>query len=162
MSSNARRLLSVGVFTLGVATLSVPAFLASGCAYIPPQGVVSQEAVVQAAAAVIQERYPQSSAQLGPSQVVAITPTEMTGSSKSRRQISVIIRQNYTGNYEPVVRVLKVVDWASVGWDADPETAQVTRAHPLRGNEWHPLDYLPYEEQELYDAIRARIAPARL
>lgn len=92
--------------------------------------------------------------------VVAVTPVRMDGGSKTRKEISVLVRRNFTGAYDPVVRVRQFVEIGSPTVSASPETANAAWAVPVAGNEWHAIDYLPYEEQALYDAILLRVAPA--
>lgn len=114
--------------------------------------------VFQAAKSVVQERYPMSAVSEEAGFIVALTPVRMDGGSKTRKEISVLVRRNFTGAYDPVVRVRQFVEIGSPTLSANPETANAAWAAPLAGNEWHAVDYLPYEEQALYDAILQRVA----
>jgi hypothetical protein len=116
------------------------------------------ERAMAAARAVVQDRYPMSGASDQGGFLVALTPVVMDGGSKTRKEISVFLRRNFTGAYDPVVRIRKFVDVATPELRANPESANAARAMPVVDNEWHALDYLPYEEQELYDAILEKIA----
>ena len=109
--------------------------------------------VLAAAKTVIQERYPRSSFSEKSGVVLALGPVTMDGGSKTRTQISVLAKRNYTGAYEPVVRVSYCVEVGQPGLLADPESGNMARAQPIRKQRWHVLDYRPYEEQEIYDAI---------
>ena len=68
-----------------------------GCqAYELPKTGPSQTAVLEAAKSVIQERYPMSAASERPEHgafVTALTPPAMDGGIKTRKQISVVVRQ---------------------------------------------------------------------
>jgi len=94
-------------------------------------------------------------------QVFALTPVTMDGASKSRKQISELALRNFTGAYEPVVRVRQLIDVAQPPVKSDPESGSVTQAQPLAFHEWQALDFLPYEEQEIYDAILAKLSKDR-
>ena len=136
----------------------------SGCAesFSPSQGwgmvdlpEVSPTAaeVVAAAKSVIQQRYPRSAVSEKSGVVLALGPVTLDGGSRTRTQVSVLAKRNYTGAYEPVVRVCYCVEVGQPDLLADPESASMAAARPIRGQRWHVLDYRPYEEQEIYDAI---------
>jgi len=118
------------------------------------------DAVLDAAASVIQERYPSSSLSRRSGLVLANTPVVMDGGSKTRKMISVRVLRMFTGAYEPEVRVRKEVEVGFPETNANPETANAALAKPVASNMWQTLDYLPYEEQELYDAIQAKVNAA--
>jgi hypothetical protein len=133
------------------------------CMNLPSTGPQQSE-VLQAAKEVIAERYPQSTASEKAGYVIALSPVSMDGTWKTKKQISVVLVRNYTGAYEPVVRVWKLVESGSPTIANNPEAPgysyQITDATPFATNEWTPLDYLPFEEQEIYDAILAKLAKA--
>lgn len=128
-----------------------------GLTHFPPTAP-GYEQVLDAVQQVISERYPMSAVSREVGFVVALTPVRMDGGSKTRKEISVLVRKNFTGAYDPVVRVRQFVEVGMPSLDSDPETANIGRAAPLARNEWQALDYLPYEEQALYDAILERIS----
>src|SRR4029453_19333475 len=132
-----------------------------GCETLP-RPTVSQQAVLEAAKQVIAERYPTSSAvsQEGPQvYVVAVSPVRTEAAWKTRKQISVIVQQNYTGNYTPVVVVRLDEEVGDLYAKSNPESPTFVHAAPLQDNKWRPLDRLLYEEQEIYDAILAKLQP---
>ena len=117
--------------------------------------------VVAASKAAVETRYPMVSALERSGSVIAFSPVFMDGGSKSRKQISVVALRNFTGAYEPVVRVRQFVEVGMPPLGTDPESANVSAAVPLVTHKWQALDFLPYEEQELYDDILARLADAK-
>jgi hypothetical protein len=126
-----------------------------------PDTYPPKEAVFEAAREVIQQRYPMSSASAEHGQVFALTPVTMDGTYKSRKQISVLALRNFTGAYEPVVRVRQLVEVAQPPLKSDPESGNLVQAKPLAFNKWQALDFLPFEEQEIYDAILAKLSKDR-
>jgi hypothetical protein len=122
-----------------------------------PDAYPAASDVLDAAKGVIGERYPLSSSSAEGGFVYALTPVAMDGASKTRKQISVYALRNFTGAYEPVVRVRQYVEVGSPELKVDPESASPRRAAPIAGNKWQALDFLPYEEQEIYDAILERL-----
>ncbi len=127
-----------------------------------PDTPPARKDVLTAARSAIAEAYPHSATSCSPDSgfVIAVTPVEMTGGSKTRKQISVMVLRNFTGAYEPVVRVRQFVEVGSPGVRANPESGNAVYAVPLANNEWHTLDYLPYEEQALYDTIMKKLEEA--
>jgi len=147
----------------------VKPFLIAGCLPLAlgacmnlPDTRPHQSEVLQAAKEVIAERYPQSTASEKAGYVIALSPVSMDGTWKTKKQISVVLVRNYTGAYEPVVRVWKLVESGSPTIANNPDAPgysyMITEATPFATNEWTPLDYLPFEEQEIYDAILAKLA----
>lgn len=136
--------------------------LALGACMNLPDTRPHQAEVLQAAREVIAERYPQSTASEKAGYVIALSPVSMDGTWKTKKQISVVLVRNYTGAYEPVVRVWKLVESGSPAITNNPDAPgtsySITDANPFATNEWTPLDYLPFEEQEIYDAILAKLA----
>jgi hypothetical protein len=132
----------------------------AACMNLPQTG--PQEAdVLRAAREVIAERYPQSTASEKAGYVIALSPVTLDGAWKTKKQISVVLVRNYTGAYEPVVRVRKLVA-SNSPVATNPEAAAysytITEAVPFAMNEWTLMDDLPLEEQEIYDAILAKLA----
>lgn len=123
-----------------------------------PDTYPAQADVLEAAKGVIGERYRLSSASTEGGFVYALGPVVMDGGSKTRKQISVYALRNFTGAFEPVVRVRQYVEVGSPELKVQPESASSSRAAPIAGNQWHALDNLPYEEQAIYDAILQRLA----
>lgn len=127
-----------------------------GMVDLPDVSPTSAE-VVEAARLVIQERYPRSAVSEKSGVVVALGPVTMDGGSKTRTQISVLAKRNYTGAYEPVVRVCYCVEVAQPEVLADPGSASLAKAQPIGRERWHVLEYRPYEEQDIYNAILDRL-----
>lgn len=123
-----------------------------------PEAYPTQTDVLEAAKAVVEAQYPMSAASMEGGFVYALAPVVMDGASKTRKQISVYALRNFTGAFEPVVRVRQYVEVGSPILKADPESASPHRSAPIAGNEWHALDNMPYEEQAIYDAILERLA----
>jgi len=157
MSSARKELRPHLTLLAAVAALALPA-----CTVTPPASTPSEEAVYTAAASVIKEKYPLSGTFRNSSSFMALTPVEMDGGYKSRKQISVLVRRTYIGGWEPIVRVTKLIDTArptmSNNVEAPALAWKVTEAVPFAVNDWEPIDYLPYEEQEIYDEILRRVA----
>ena len=109
--------------------------------------------VFDAAKAVISSKYPMSQCSERKGFLVALTPTELEGATRTRKQISVLIWRNFTGAYEPVVKVRQYVQMESPYTKADPGSGNAALAKPLGRTEWQFLDDRPYEEQEIYEAI---------
>jgi hypothetical protein len=129
-----------------------------GCSlYDLPDTPPGRDQVFAAAQAVIQERYPMSTAVKKSDHLFALTPVEVMGGSKARRKISVWVKQNYTGAWEPAVRVVLQEEYAQPPFEGDPSSVHPDAAMPVVKERWRPLEYLPVEEQELTEAIRARI-----
>ncbi len=129
----------------------------SGC-YSSPQVGPQKDTVIEAAALVVKERYPRSVVVARSDSIVALGPTEMFGATKSRKQVSVWVKETYVG-WEPSieVRLTAQLDEPRVG-AYDPESASPNTARPLAAPaEWHALQRLPNEEQVLYDEILARL-----
>ena len=111
--------------------------VAAGCQELPPPKV-NPETVFQAAREVIESRYPQSASSAGNGFVLALTPITTDGGSRTRKQIAVDIRQNYTGNFEPVVAVRTLVEADDPITMSQPGTTQnwgtiIRDAGPLGG-----------------------------
>ena len=133
----------------------------SACTVTPPASNPPEEAVYKAAESVIKEKYALSGTFRNSSSFMALTPVEMDGGYKSRKQISVLVRRTYIGGWEPIVRVTKLIDTGrppmSNNVEAPALAWKVTEAVPFALNDWEPIDYLPYEEQEIYDEILRRV-----
>jgi hypothetical protein len=153
--SSARR--SPGYVQLRGAALAVGVFFL-GCQELP-EPRVSRESVLEATKEVVAKRYPMYRASEEGAWVYAVGPVEMQGASKTRKQVSVRVLQNFTGSYDPEVRIRQYAEIGTTPMGGDPEAASVSLAHPLAANQWQPLEYLYYEEQEIYDEIRARLEP---
>jgi hypothetical protein len=123
-----------------------------------------QNELFQAAREVIAERYPMSATSEKAGYLIAMSPVRMDGTWKTRKQISVLLVRNYTGAHDPVVRVWTLVDRGEPTIPNDPEAPgysyTITDARPFAKNEWTPLVNLPHEEQEIYDAIIAKLGPS--
>jgi hypothetical protein len=135
--------------------LALPIVVSSCQLYEMPKTGPSAQAVLDAAREVITARYPMSAASQGTPEegfVAAVTPPALEGGAKTQRRISVIVRQNYTGAYEPVVRVRQYVDMATP-LNGSPQAESPALAAPLDENRWRVMGYLEYEEQELTQAI---------
>ncbi|HVR73252.1 MAG TPA: hypothetical protein VMT52_02930 [Planctomycetota bacterium] len=132
--------------------------LGLGCSTVP-EGKVPRDAVFRAASEVLTERYPQSWSTLKDDVLVAVTPMEVEGATKVRKQISIMIGRNYTGNYEPIVRVRKSFDLGSPHYRPNPETDNLALAAPVAAPEWRHYDDMLLEEKDLYDAILQKLQP---
>jgi hypothetical protein len=132
--------------------------VAAGCQELPPPKV-NPEAVFQAAREVIESRYPQSASSAGNGFVLALTPITTDGGSRTRKQIAVDIRQNYTGNFEPVVAVRTLVEADDPITMSQPGTTQNWRTPPLPWGKWRVLDTLPYEEEAITNDILQKLEP---
>jgi hypothetical protein len=132
--------------------------VAAGCQELPPPKV-NPETVFQAAREVIESRYPQSASSAGNGFVLALTPITTDGGSRTRKQIAVDIRQNYTGNFEPVVAVRTLVEADDPITMSQPGTTQNWRTPPLPWGKWRVLDTLPYEEEAITNDILQKLEP---
>ena len=132
--------------------------VAAGCQELPPPKV-NPETVFQAAREVIESRYPQSASSAGNGFVLALTPITTDGGSRTRKQIAVDIRQNYTGNFEPVVAVRTLVEADDPITMSQPGTTQNWRLPPLPWGKWRVLDTLPYEEEAITNDILQKLEP---
>ena len=129
----------------------------SGCGvYEIPQTGAPEERVLEATRDVITDRYPMSITSEDYAYVLALTPAEAVSGSTTKKQISVRLVQNYTGSYEPIVRVRQYVDMATASLDGDP-AAHPSLANPFADHRWRAMGFLEYEEQELRDAIREKL-----
>jgi hypothetical protein len=109
---------------------------------------------------VINERYPMSALSERGGFLYATTPVELTANSRTQKQISVIVQRNFTGAYIPIVAVRLYSDVGTPSFRGNPDspnTAFYPDANPLALPEWQALDYLPYEGQEVYEAILKRL-----
>lgn len=138
-----RALLSVGIVSC----------LCSGCAVTLPQTGPGVDEVFAAAKQVIQDQYPMSAPVTRSNVIVAVSNGELDGSYKTRRQITVRLRRNYTGAWDPQVRVVKHVETSEPRLAADPESPDPGHAHPVGFRKWTPLQHMTYEEQELRERI---------
>jgi len=129
-----------------------------GCQELPDPRV-SRESVLDATKEVVAKRYPMYRASEEGAWVYAVGPVEMQGASKTRKQVSVRVLRNFTGSYDPEVRIRQYVEIGTTPMGGDPESSSVSLAHPLAANQWRPLEYLYYEEQEIYDEIRTKLEP---
>ena len=128
-----------------------------GCQNLP-EPKVSQRAVFAAAEEVVAQRYPMYAVSRESGFVYAVSPVEMNGGSKTKKQISVLATRNLTGSYAPQVRVLRYVEIGTPSTGANPESASANYlATPVDANRWQALDYLRYEEQAIYDEIMQRL-----
>jgi hypothetical protein len=134
------------------------AALAAGCLNLP-EPKVTQASVVQAAKAVIADRYPMHSISEESGVILALSPVHLDGSSRMRKQIAVHVKRNYTGSFDADISVRKWVAMERSHMTGDPEAPSPVEAQPLVSTEWQFLDSLPYEEQELYEAIQQRLQP---
>lgn len=132
--------------------------LVTGC-YNLPEPKVTERAAFEAARQVIESRYPLSASSVENGFVVATTPVALEGNTKTRKQISVVMKRNYTGSYEPVVRVRHLAEVGTPFPKSDPQTDDLGVAVPLAQDEWRTLGYLPNEEVELSNAILAKLQP---
>jgi len=132
------------------------ALVTVGCLNLP-EPKVSQQAVFDAAEEVVAKRYPMYSASKESGSVYAVGPIEMNGGSKTMKQISVVVTRNFTGSYNPQVRVRQYVETGPPPLGANPESASPNVARPVDTNRWQVLDYMRYEEQAIYDEILARL-----
>jgi hypothetical protein len=137
--------------------------LVAACINVPPMQEPGNEAVFKAARDVIAARYPNCLWSEENGYLLARTPVTLDGHYKTRKMISVLVRQTYLG-HEPIVRVTRLVDIGEPALKNNPEAPllsyRITDTIPFAENEWLALDYAKYEEQEIYDAILARLYPA--
>jgi hypothetical protein len=141
----------------------LPLLLGSCELYELPETGPSARAVLDAAREVIAARYPMSAASEPNAEqgfVTAITPPAMEGGAKTQRRISVIVRRNYTGAYEPMVRVRQYVDMATPLEGSPTRTDSPALASPLDQNRWRVMGYLELEEQALTEAILRKLGTA--
>jgi hypothetical protein len=126
-----------------------------GCQlYSLPETGPKRSQVVDAARTVIEQRYPLSAASQKGDLLLALTPVEVEGLYKTRKQISVSIRRNYTGAWDLMVRVVKHVEVSEpVAFGVDPESENLSLAKPVGTQRWQPLQNLPVEEAALKDEI---------
>ena len=132
--------------------------LAAGCAarYNVRPTDPTRAAVLAAVSEVIQERYPMSRTHTTDGYVLAVTPAKLEGATRTKRSISVMVEQNYTGAYEPFVRVRHDVDVATpiVG---EVSSTNPVKASPFGRERWRPMGHLELEEDALATAILSRI-----
>ena len=137
--------------------------LATACVNVPPMQEPGSAAVFQAAKEVIAARYPNCRWSEENGFLLARTPIALDGSYKTRKMISVLVRQTYLG-HEPIVRVTRLVDIGEPKLKNDPEAPLVsyrlTDTTPFAEHDWLALEYAKYEEQEIYEAILAKLYPA--
>lgn len=133
----------------------------AGCAgYDYPDTPPQKDEVFAAAREVLQERYPMSSASEGHAQLFALTPVDLEGNSRSRKQISIYVSRNWTGAYEPTVAVTQYIEWAEPPVQlSDPGSDLPARTSIHPSSRWRPLQRLPMEEKSIYDAIMGRLLP---
>lgn len=142
----------------------LPVIVASCELYELPKTGPSAKAVHDAAREAIAEHYPMTAAsESRPEEgfVTAITSPAMEGGAKTQRRISVVIRRNYTGAYEPVVVVRQFIDMATP-LEGSPEAESPALAAPLDKNRWRLMGRLEYEEDELTAAILRKLGTAGL
>ena len=130
-----------------------------GCSVneLPTTGA-PRNAVLDATREAIAEQYSDmniASADLG--YVLALSPPAIEGATTTKRQISVRLVQNYTGAYEPIVRVRHYFDIATPSMEGDPAAHPIS-ASPFADHEWKPMGFLPHEEEALRAAIREKLA----
>jgi len=132
--------------------------LALGCApnYNLKATEPTRSAVLDAVSEVIHNRYPMSRTHSEDGYVLAVTPVTLEGVTRTKRSISVRVLQNYTGGFEPVVRVRHDFDAAT------PEVGEVSTTDPVKASpfgreRWRPMGYLTLEEEALAAAIREKI-----
>jgi hypothetical protein len=132
-----------------------------GCRlYDLPETGPAEESVFAAAEQVILSHYPMATATRRSNAVLALTPVRMDGGYPSRTQITVHVAQNYTGAWEPRVRVTRHVDVAEPPLDANPDSDAPGNAHPVVRTHWKPLVHLDYEAERLRDEILAALSPS--
>jgi len=166
MTPSAGRPLSAGHFrtyrlvvALGLATTGA---CFSGCStppykfQLPPQGPARQD-VLETASDVVRERYPMSTVSMDGGYLLAVTSPQMEGGARTMRRISVLVEQNYTGHFQPLVRVQHDVDVAT------PTVAEVDATHPLKASpfgksRWRVMGYLEHEEVALTRAILDKLS----
>lgn len=128
--------------------------VSSGCQlYQPPETGPGEEVVFEAARQVIAERYPNATPVRKSNLVLALTPVEMDGGHKSRKQITVQVHRNYLGAWEPKVRVVKHIEVGEPPLEADPEAETPRGAGITAQHDWQPLVHLPIEANGLRQAI---------
>ena len=130
----------------------------AGCQNLP-ETQPSKGAVFKAAKEVISERYPMSAASEGNGFLNAITPVAMDGATKTYKVITVWVKQNGIGAYEPVVTVHQFADTRSPDVAPTHRSQLFVEVPAIVAPEWQLLDGLPYEEVEISQAILQRIAP---
>ena len=135
----------------------------AGCKTMFPETGPGQAAILDATQAVLKERYPDSTGYAGRyAQVYSITPIGMEGGSRSRKQISVAVRQNFTGAYEPLVSVTQYFDNSTAPLTGDPNSPLTSSNPVFPGDRWSPLTRLPMEEVAIYRAIMAKVQPTEM
>ncbi len=121
-------------------------------------GGPSNEQVFEVAQEVLLERYSFVSPVRKSGLVMALTPIEMFGANKSRKQITIHIKQNYIGAWEPTVRVVQYIEVGEPLMGADPEGYHPGVAMPVAVHKWQPLSYLPVEANSIRDNILQKLA----
>jgi hypothetical protein len=127
--------------------------------YPPAKPGRQHENVLGAVEAVVKERYPMAATFPKSDSVLAITSPKMMGVDRTRKQVHVWVRRNYTGNWDADVSVRLVTQVNDTrGGTHDPGSPYVTNSRPMATSpRWHTLQHLTGEEQELHAAILARL-----
>ncbi|MCZ6793558.1 MAG: hypothetical protein O7J95_08095 [Planctomycetota bacterium] len=134
--------------------LSGAALLVTGCElYEIPENGPGRQAVFEAARRVMLERYPQAMPVERSGLILLVTPVEMDGAYASRKKITVYVARNYTGAWEPRVRVEKHIEIEEPFLASDPDGESPGDANPAVARRWKPLMFLPMEEKALTDRI---------
>lgn len=130
--------------------------LIAGC-YQLPETRPGKDEVFQAAESVILERYPMAVPIRDSQMLLARTPVEMEAAYLSCLQITVHVTQNFTGAWEPTVRVAKYIETGEPPLGGDPQADTPAEAHLVARNEWTPLAYMQAEAVAIQKEILARV-----
>ncbi len=148
---------SAGAAIVSAAVLSMVA--ATGCQSTLPETAPHRDQVFAAAREVLSQRYAMSSSTERYAQLYALTEVELNGTAKSRKQISIAVRPNFTGAFEPRVTVTEYVEWGQPPHSGDPGTVYQSRNQFMGVERWKPLQRLPLEEQAIAREILDKVRP---
>ena len=142
--------------------IAVPVLLAAvGCQVVYPDARPGRrhDNVLGAVEAVVKERYPMAATYPKSHSVVALTSPKLLGVDRTRKQVHVWVRRNYTGNWDADVSVRLVIQVNEPHSGAhDPGSPYVTISRPLSTSpRWRTLQHMTGEEQELHAAVLARL-----
>jgi len=141
---------------------SIAIVLASqfGCQAYPkaPPGR-DRENVLGAVEEIVKARYPMAATFPKSDSVLALEQVHWLGNSRARKQVHVWVRRNYTGQWDADVSVRLVAQvHEPLSGVSDPASPYVTISRPMGSvPEWQTLQHLSGEEQELYEAVLARL-----
>ena len=117
----------------------------------------SEEEVFEAAKQEILERYPEAAISERSNLILALSPVEMQGASKTRKQITVHVKKLYTGAWEPLVRVVLHAEVGEPRLETDIDSEDPVGANTVAEQKWQALQHLPVEETAIHDGIWRKV-----